>query len=260
MVKKILVIEDEVQTREIFLNCLSFENFKGIGAEDGSTGIKLALQHHPDLVVCDIMMPDMDGYEVLANLRQQENTAAIPFIFLTAKVTMEDLRWGMTLGADDYLTKPCTVEQFLEAISARLKRQEDIQKGVLRQQSTPSHPSPDNPTEDSNIFPNCPKLAPVFQFIEENFRQSINLSDVAKSVGYSSAYLTSLTQSHTGRTVKSWIIERRMVEARHLLANTTQSIKQVADTVGYTDAGYFTRQFRKLYGVTPQVWRNDPTV
>ena len=70
------------------------------------------MQHRPDLVVCDIMMPDMDGYEVLSSLRQNEVTASIPFIFLTAKVTMSDLRQGMTLGADDYLTKPCTVATF----------------------------------------------------------------------------------------------------------------------------------------------------
>ncbi|MEM8613386.1 MAG: response regulator, partial [Cyanobacteria bacterium P01_H01_bin.105] len=97
MTQTILVIEDEAQTRDIFLRCLKFEKFKGIGAENGSTGVRLATQHRPDLVVCDIMMPDMDGYEVLSSLRQNEVTASIPFIFLTAKVTMSDLRQGMTL-------------------------------------------------------------------------------------------------------------------------------------------------------------------
>ncbi|MEO1508332.1 MAG: helix-turn-helix transcriptional regulator, partial [Cyanobacteria bacterium J06633_23] len=76
--------------------------------------------------------------------------------------------------------------------------------------------------------------------------------------GYSPAYLTNLSQSHTGRTVKAWIIERRMAQARELLANTAESIKQIADSIGYADAGYFTRQFRKLHGVTPQVWRSQP--
>ncbi|MEM8615075.1 MAG: helix-turn-helix domain-containing protein, partial [Cyanobacteria bacterium P01_H01_bin.105] len=206
--------------------------------------------------VCDIMMPDMDGYEVLSSLRQNEVTASIPFIFLTAKVTMSDLRQGMTLGADDYLTKPCTVENFLDAIASRLKRQDDLRRGLQR--SLAPTPPPSESTTAARFFPDCPRLTAVFDFIEAHYQQSINLTDVAQAVGYSPAYLTNLSQSHTGRTVKAWIIERRMAQARDLLANTAESIKQIADSIGYADAGYFTRQFRKLHGVTPQVWRSRP--
>ncbi len=254
MVKTILVIEDEAQTREIFLRCLKFEKFKGIGAANGSTGLRLAKQHHPDLVVCDIMMPDMDGYEVLACLRQDNVTASIPFIFLTAKVTMGDLRQGMTLGADDYLTKPCTVENFLDAIASRLQRQEDLKRGLKQSLEQPK----EGILTCETIFPDCPRLTAVFEFIEANYQQSINLTDVAQAVGYSPAYLTNLSQSQTGRTVKAWIIERRMAQARQLLSSTAKSIKQIAESIGYADAGYFTRQFRKLHGVTPQVWRSQP--
>ena len=107
------------------------------------------------------------------------------------------------------------------------------------------------------IFPDCPRLTTVFEFIEAHYRQPINLTDVAQAVGYSPAYLTNLSQSHTGRTVKAWVIERRMVQARQLLTSTAESIKHIAESIGYTDAGYFTRQFRKLHGVTPQVWRSQ---
>ncbi len=254
--KTILVIEDEAQTRDIFLRCLKFEKFEGIGAENGSTGIRLAERHRPDLVVCDIMMPDMDGYEVLSSLRKNDATASIPFIFLTAKVTMSDLRQGMTSGADDYLTKPCTVENFLDAIASRLSRQADFKRGL---QAAPASEAPlHNVTTSDSIFPSCPRLSAVFEFIEAHYQQSIHLTDVAQAVGYSPAYLTNLSQSHTGRTVKAWIIERRMAQARHLLASTAESIKQIADSIGYADAGYFTRQFRKLHGVTPQAWRSQP--
>lgn len=252
MVQTILVIEDEAQTREIFLRCLKFEKFKGIGAENGSTGVRLATKHRPDLVVCDIMMPDMDGYEVLSSLRRNDATASIPFIFLTAKVAMTDLRQGMTLGADDYLTKPCTVENFLDAIASRLKRQEDLKRGLQAAQADNQQPV----SSAETIFPDCPRLVAVFEFIEDHYQQPINLTDVAQAVGYSPAYLTNLSQSYTGRTVKAWIIERRMAQARQLLANTAESIKQIASSIGYADAGYFTRQFRKLHGETPQVWRS----
>lgn len=255
--KKILVIEDEAQTRDIFLRCLSFEGFFALSAESGLAGIKLAQTHLPDLIVCDIMMPDIDGYSVLSMLRQSPATAVIPFIFLTAKVTMSDLRRGMELGADDYLTKPCTVEQFLSAIATRLKRQETLKHWYANPHPELT-PSPANAVVSSkSIFPNNPKLAKVFRFIEAHYHQSISLNDVAQTAGYSPAYLTNLVQSQTGRTVKQWITERRMAEARKLLVNTAQSVSQVAESVGYTDVSYFIRQFRQFHNTSPQVWRNS---
>jgi CheY-like chemotaxis protein len=102
--KTVLVIEDEAQTRNIYLKCLEFEGFRALGAENGKGGIKLAQHHHPDLVVCDIMMPDIDGYSVLSVLRKSRDTAAIPLIFLTAKVTMEICVVAWNLG-------PMTISQ-----------------------------------------------------------------------------------------------------------------------------------------------------
>ena len=250
---KILVIEDEMEIRANLLELLSLEGYEIMGADNGVTGVIGAMEFGPDIVLCDVMMPELDGYDVLKTLRQEPKTALIPFIFLTAKVAMTDLRQGMTLGADDYLTKPCTVEDFLDAIASRLKRQEDLKRGLQESH----HQAQDVVTTPETIFPDCPRLTAVFDFIEAHYQQSINVTDVAQSVGYSPAYLTNLSQSHTGRTVKAWIIERRMAAARQLLANTVNSIKQIADSIGYADAGYFTRQFRKLHGVTPQAWRNQ---
>ena len=172
----ILVIEDEDETREIFLRCLTFENFNAIGAKEGAKGIELAKVHRPDLIVCDIMMPEMDGYGVLKAVRRDAHLQTSPFIFLTAKVTMEDLRQGMALGADDYLAKPCTIEQFLSAIATRLQRKQEIQRSL--QSATPQHTTATTPF---SIFPDCPKLAPVFQFIDSHYQQPIHLSDVAQA-------------------------------------------------------------------------------
>ncbi len=259
--KTVLVIEDEAQTRSIFLKCLKLEGFQALGASNGGEGVAIAQSQRPDLVVCDIMMPDIDGYSVLSALRRSPTTAAIPLIFLTAKVTMADLRRGMELGADDYLTKPCTIEQFLTTISVRLKRREELSRFYHGPGAIASRPERNDkrakPPQPSAIFPDCPKLATVFRFIESHYRQPIHLSDVAQDAGYSPAYLTSLVQAHTGCTVKRWIIERRMAQARSLLIETAQSIRQVAESSGYTDAGYFTRQFRKFHGVSPQAWRQE---
>lgn len=267
--KKILVIEDETQTLNIFMKCLEFEGFWAIDAKDGTTGIALAQTHLPDLIICDIMMPDMDGYAVLTALRQLRSTAPIPFIFLTAKVTMTDLRQGMTMGADDYLTKPCSIEQFLTAINTRLDRQALLQdcfssnsvesanySQITNNQITNNKKTNQKtPSKKVSIFPDCPRLAPVFNFIEAHYDQSISLSDIAKAVGYSPAYLTNLVQELTGHSVKQWVTERRMVQARQLLQNTDQNVRQIAETIGYTDVGYFTRQFRHFHGNPPQSWR-----
>lgn len=124
----ILVIEDEEAIRENILELLEAENFEGIGAINGKVGIKLAIEKIPDLILCDMMMPEVDGHGVIKALRSEPLTATIPFIFLTAKADKVDIRTGMELGADDYITKPCTPQELLKAISIRLEKQKTISR------------------------------------------------------------------------------------------------------------------------------------
>jgi diguanylate cyclase (GGDEF)-like protein len=119
----ILVVEDDEIIRSNLLEILELEGFRAIGAEDGRNGVNQAKAFLPDLVLCDIQMPELDGYGVLDALRSMPETATIPVILLTAKTEYRDVRRGMNLGADDYLTKPCSVAELLESISTRLKRQ-----------------------------------------------------------------------------------------------------------------------------------------
>jgi signal transduction histidine kinase len=121
--KKILVIEDDRSIRETILELLTAEGFQVVVAEDGKIGIQKAQEHTPDLILCDIVMPRPDGYGVLSTLRQNPATAAIPFIFLTAIDAKENIRQGMQLGADDYLTKPFTPTELLGAIASRFEKQ-----------------------------------------------------------------------------------------------------------------------------------------
>lgn len=120
---KILVIEDEVSLLESILELLKLENFDATGAENGRMGVQLAKEVQPDLIICDILMPDLDGHGVLTSLRSDPATALIPFIFLTAKTAADEFRAGMNLGADDYLTKPLKGSELLQAIAARLEKQ-----------------------------------------------------------------------------------------------------------------------------------------
>lgn len=142
--KKILVIEDQPQMRRNLVTILEMEGFQPLAADNGRAGLDSALRDKPDLILCDVMMPELDGHAVLAELRSHPGFAQIPFIFLTAKGDKGDVRAGMNLGADDYLTKPVRREELLAAVHARLERAEAVaaQAQVRTQGFHPDFSSP----------------------------------------------------------------------------------------------------------------------
>ncbi|MBW4452713.1 MAG: response regulator [Nostoc indistinguendum CM1-VF10] len=291
--KKILVIEDDNVTRNLYLKGLEAKGFDTIGANSGVAGIQQAQEHIPDLVICDITMPDMDGYNVLTTLRQDPVTGIIPFIFLTGSSTKADVRKAMELGADDYLTKPSTLDELLRAIAIRLQKQATLQYWwAMKSEKAPKSVFADNTTAiaggvsvsvgrasgteasareasareapdteimipPKSIFPYIPQLKEVFDFIEAHYHQGITLCDVAVAVGYSPAYLTNRVAKQTGETVNCWIVKRRMAGARFLLQNDDQTVEKIAKALGYQDVSHFSRQFRQHHGLPPQAWRKE---
>ncbi|MBX3086446.1 MAG: response regulator [Anaerolineae bacterium] len=129
----ILIIEDDPALREEVIGWLMFEDYEALEASDGREGLKLTQEQLPDLILCDITMPNLDGYGVILEIRANPLTAQIPFIFLTARASHEDVRKGMLLGADDYLTKPFSRVELLKAIQIRLKKKE-LEEDALHQQ------------------------------------------------------------------------------------------------------------------------------
>lgn len=144
--KKILVIDDHEPMRRNVLMILEMEGLKSVSADNGRAGLELARKEKPDLILCDITMPEMDGYAVLQALRDDKETATIPFIFLTARGEKLDVRVGMNYGADDYLTKPVGHEELLAAIAARLERKRTFDQHTQEQLAdvrlTPDFSSP----------------------------------------------------------------------------------------------------------------------
>lgn len=136
-VKKILIIEDEAPFREAIVFALEEEGHQVLQAENGAEGIRLARKHVPDLILSDVMMDSVDGYEALVALRQDQRTSEIPIILMTGKTDKEGLVHAIELGADDYLTKPFTIPELLEAIGIRFKKQEDQRRRVKEQSSDP---------------------------------------------------------------------------------------------------------------------------
>ena len=132
MKKHLLVIEDNTDVRENLTDILELSGFQVTAAIDGKDGVEKALEVKPDLIVCDVMMPVLDGFGVLNILSKRTETYSIPFIFLTAKTEKEDIRRGMTLGADDYVTKPFYKDELLRVIDIRLKKAEKLSKNIGR--------------------------------------------------------------------------------------------------------------------------------
>lgn len=136
----ILIIEDNEEVRENTAEILELSDYKVLTAENGKIGVSLAKKELPDLIICDVMMPELDGYGVLHILGKDPSTSNIPFIFLTAKAEKDDFRKGMNLGADDYLTKPFDDLELLDAIEIRLKKKQ--QAGVGQSSTLANNPPP----------------------------------------------------------------------------------------------------------------------
>ena len=132
--KKVLIIEDDNTLRDNMEELLTLYDYEVLKAKDGAQGLEMARKIVPDIIVCDIMMPEKDGFEVLESLSLNDKTRLIPFIFLSAKTDRQDVRKGMNMGADDYLTKPFAEDELISAIRSRLAKTEILKELKLKDQ------------------------------------------------------------------------------------------------------------------------------
>ncbi|MDY7023845.1 MAG: response regulator, partial [Cyanobacteriota bacterium] len=257
---KVLIVEDEDYNRQLFYEYLEAEGFDPIVAASGSIGLELARQQKPEVIICKLIMSELDGYDVLNLLRQSPDTATIPFVILAEQWEKNSFRYAMELGADDYLVKPCGTHELTQAVLSQLKKRSILQQGyAVKLGKTPTSTvlkeirSLENldSEQGSSTFPFEESLNRVFNYIEANYWRSITLAEVAEDAGYSPAYLTSQVGSLTGKTVNRWIIERRMKAAKWYLKESNYTIEQIAHRIGYQSSCHFSRQFRKYHGVAP---------
>lgn len=157
--KTILIIEDDIALRENTAELLELSNFKVITAPNGKLGINKAIKYAPDIIICDIMMPEVDGYGVLETLSKNEITSQIPFVFLSAKTEHKEIRKGMDLGADDYLTKPFDEEELLSAIESRIAKALLLSRNL---QNKSKEQSDQNKVEGESKFKNLNELKNFF--------------------------------------------------------------------------------------------------
>ncbi|MEL6399858.1 MAG: response regulator [Cyanobacteria bacterium J06626_4] len=218
---KILVIEDDASVLDNLEDILTLENFQVLTAKNGREGVDVALSQLPDLIVCDVMMPEMDGYGVVKCLREEPATKTIPFIFLTAKAERLDYREGMESGADDYVTKPFRPQELINAIEVRLARHASLMQPYHdeTQRSTNLSKQLKDSTELANIKENL--LDQLSQDLREplsNVNLALHMLGKAQTDVERERYLSILRQEYARemRLLKDVANLREMVTAENL--------------------------------------------
>jgi DNA-binding LytR/AlgR family response regulator len=197
--KKILIIEDEYALRASLRELLEANNYKVFLAEDGLEGVQLAKEVFPDLIICDIMMPRLNGHGVIEELKKDPKLSSVPFIFLTAKSEITDFRDGMESGADDYITKPFRVASVLKAIETRLQKFETIRLQSSSLKEEPVAEKKEMLSENDRLFINT-----------KNKPQFIKVGEIIciKAQGeYSTIHLSSGAELLIRRLMKQWELQ-----------------------------------------------------
>lgn len=201
--KKILIIEDQAPMRRNVALLLEMEGYQTCMATNGREGVEVARKEKPDLILCDVMMPELDGYGVVTALRADETFATTPFIFLTAKSDRSDVRTGMNFGADDYLTKPIVREDLLAAIKTRLERAKTFQKQL--DEAGTFNPDFENHTPLQKAFGLTAREAEVLIWVA----QGKSNADVAAILGMSEK----TAKQHLGTCFQKMGVENRSAAA-----------------------------------------------
>jgi len=235
-----LIIEDNQDVITYLQDCLS-PQYQIETAHDGQAGIEKALEIVPDIIICDVMMPRKDGFEVCEILKQDERTSHIPIILLTAKATQADRITGLQTGADAYLTKPFDKQELyirlVQLVELRRTLQKRYSKGLL---------------STTAITPDDRFITKVQAFIEENLdEERLSVPDICEHIGLSRMQVHRKLKALTGKSTTQFIRFIRMQHARQLLQKTDLQIAEIAFRVGYADPSYFSRQFSQEFGNPP---------
>ena len=241
----ILIVEDNRDLIEFIRNNLE-EEYSVYEAFNGNTGLAIALEKIPDLIISDIIMPDMQGIELCSILKNDERTSHIPVILLTAKTALEDKIEGLKSGADDYLIKPFDFTELKVRINNLLQQREKLRYryGMLSGFETHEHHS-----ETLNeTF-----MRKVADIIIENINDfDFDVGVIQEKIGYSRIHLYRKIKALTGISPVMLIRNYRMKEAARLIAEKSSSLSEVAFRVGYSNPSYFSKIFREFYGVSPK--------
>lgn len=251
----ILIVEDDTELRS-FITSILDDKYTIIEAENGAIGLTIAIKNNPDIIISDIMMPEMDGITLLKQLRHNPEISHIPVILLTAKTNIESKLEGLSYGADDYITKPFSVPYFTARIDNLLQQRKRLHAIF----------SSDNSFENSevDVTPNLitskdeALMKNVINCINTNLdRNDFSVEELAKMVGLSRSSFYNKMKSLTGSSPVEFIRNHRLKNAAKLITQNNFLIKEVCYMSGFTDTKYFTKCFKAKYDMTPIEYRNQ---
>lgn len=241
---QVLIIEDNADVAEYIVSCLQ-HNYSLQTARNGRDGLEKALEHIPDVILCDVMMPEMDGFEVCRRLKADRRSSHIPIVLLTAKATQEDKLTGLIQGADAYLTKPFDKEELLVRL-----RNLSIQSLRLRERINEPEKEQQQLTEQQQREADF--IQEVNQVIESNMSHELfDTNFLCRAVLMSRTQLHRKLKALTGQSTAQYIRMARLQEAKRLLETTDLPIGEIAEQVGYKDFSHFSRSFAKAFNSSP---------
>ena len=240
--KKILVVEDEKAISDILVFNLQREGYNTLAAYDGAEGLRCALEEAPDLILLDVMLPEMDGFEVCRRVRAEKDT---PIIMLTAREEETDKVMGLELGADDYITKPFNMEVL------KLRINKIIEMNVKRQEIF---------NQDIKIEPSRITITPLdrqlvekaIQIVEDNISETeFSVEELASSLNISRSYFYKKMIKITGKKPIEFIRTIRMKRAQQLLTESQMQVSEIAYTLGYNSPKVFSKHFKEEFNISP---------
>lgn len=240
----VLLVEDNEDLLHFIKDIIS-EKYKVIEAFDGEEGEMKAIQNIPDVIISDVMMPKKDGFTLCHDLKKNSKTSHIPIILLTAKAGQENKKEGLYQGADAYLTKPFDQEELLirikNLIDARRnmwEKMKNLDMAILK--------DIDLKSADDEF------LKEVFEVIQQNLEnEQFSVDDVARKVGFSRSQLHRKLKAIINKSPNQLIVEMRLIEAKRMLENRIGTVSEIAYSVGYSSLPYFTKSFKKHFGILP---------
>lgn len=237
----ILIIEDDPTVRENLEEILKFKGFSVLSAHDGRSGFEIAKRKEPELIISDIMMPEMDGYQVLKSIRQYPTLAHTPVILLTAKTLSESKIKGLEYGADDYITKPFDTKELIARVTNILELRKKLKAKVyLESQKT-------NVESTEDIF-----MRDLIQIFSKNLENShFAIEDAVVELGLSKSTIQRRVKSITDKTFNQLLREFRLEQAKQILEQKGGNISEVAYAVGFNSVSYFSFSFKNYFGFPP---------
>ncbi len=247
---RLLICDDEPDSVALLLSYFDAQSIDIQVTLDGQDALLKANADQPDLILLDVTMPRLDGFDVCTRLKKSPITAAIPVIFLSGRNGIEDKLKGFAVGAVDYITKPFSEAEVLARVGVHLHARQ-----LARQVMTIANFRAID--FDYSEDPQEKKFKRALALIEESLTNPPSLTELARSVGTNERKLTEIFRHRTGLTVFEYINQRRLECSRQLLDSSSLQVRQIADQLGYRNPGDFTRAFRRHFSITPREYRRS---